>query len=63
MLENGRSVVGDDNFSSSSLDLFQSASHRAFFVVQHTILSIPLGPKLVRTASETAALSVQIQHR
>jgi hypothetical protein len=54
VFQNRSSVIGDDNFSSTRLDL-SSASHVLCYKMnQLTILSIPFGPRLVRTASETA---------
>jgi hypothetical protein len=59
VLENRRAVVGDNYFSVSCLDLFaEDVSMTAKGIgsgsFRRTILSIPLGPSDVRTASATA---------
>jgi hypothetical protein len=48
LLEDGGSIIGDDNFTLSILDL---ALDREL-----TILSIPRGPRLVLTTSATAIM-------
>jgi hypothetical protein len=59
VLENRCAVVGDDYFSVSCLDLFakdvsKTAKGEGFGSFRRTILSIPLGPNDVLTASATA---------
>lgn len=55
MLQDSSSVICDDDFTSTRLNLSLISLHLLFYRGQRrTILSIPFGPKLVRTASDTA---------
>lgn len=75
MLEDGCSVVGDDDLTLGGLDLFGRSSNQADCLQQpvlpparasrarRTILSMPLGPSDVRTASLTALAAVMLESR
>ena len=55
MLQDGSSIIGNDNFTGTGLDLLSVQLPSLFqMTTKRTILSIPFGPRLVRTASETA---------
>jgi hypothetical protein len=55
VLQDSSSVIGNDYFSSTRLDLSLDFTFQfSCKMTKRTILSIPFGPKLVRTASETA---------
>lgn len=53
MLENRSSIIRNDDFPCTRLDLLVSL-RSSIEARKLTILSIPFGPRLVRTASDTA---------